>query len=453
MAKVLLINPPSETLGPENLRITNVLYPPPPGGIALVAACLEQAGHKVTIEDLVIAPRSEKDLLDAIATTGVDAVGFSVLGPAFYATRQMMRSIRTRFSKIRLFAGNALPSEFPEWFLNEVPECDVVIVGEGEATTVELIENNFASGTAGAMLQGDESFRPRPQLHDLDALPFPAWHLLPYRQYRASPQLLMRSEPTLGIIQSRGCPFSCGFCAQNFAWKKVRKRSVESVADEIARNARDLDIHHFGLYDSIFPLEKDYGEKLYHALEHRNLLGRVRFFCETRVDMVWPSTFEWLQKAGLHLTFLGIESPKENLLAQLDKKSPEVTIRKAVNTLREAGIRTYGLFMIGLPGETAVDREALGRFSRSLSLDVASFGIYSQYAGSPGVRSNPEIRPEDLLDGNWQMDGELGRAQKDLMRSFYLRPSLIARHLWQRDIKMDRMFKGFLQLLPALPAR
>ena len=89
----------------------------------------------------------------------------------------------------------------------------------------------------------------------------------------------------------------------------------------------------------------------------------------------------------------------------------------------------------------------------SLSLDVASFGIYSQYAGSPGVRGNPAIRPEDLLDGNWQMDGELGQAQKELMRAFYLRPSLIARHLWQRDIKLDRMLKGALQLLPALPAR
>jgi anaerobic magnesium-protoporphyrin IX monomethyl ester cyclase len=149
MAKVLLINPPSETLGPDNKRITRVLYPSPPAGIALVAACLEQAGHLVKILDLIIQPQSENQVLETIKHQNPDAIGFSVLGPSFHTTQACMRTIRKALPKIKLFAGNALPSEFPKWFLNEIPDCDAVIVGEGEVTTAELIDNNFSKNTPG----------------------------------------------------------------------------------------------------------------------------------------------------------------------------------------------------------------------------------------------------------------------------------------------------------------
>ena len=102
MAKVLLINPPSETLGPDNLRITMVLYPSPPAGIALVAACLERAGHTVAIVDLVIEPQSENAFLETVRKHSPDAVGFSVLGPSFHASQSCMRSIRKALPSVRL---------------------------------------------------------------------------------------------------------------------------------------------------------------------------------------------------------------------------------------------------------------------------------------------------------------------------------------------------------------
>ena len=450
MAKVFLINPPSEALGPNNKRMTRVLYPPPPGGLAMIAASLLRAGHLVRALDLVVEPMSLKEVVRRVLAFGADAVGFSVLGPAFFATQELALALKRACPGLKLFAGNALASEYPAWFLSEIPEMDAVVVGEGEETVCDLIDSGFEVGTLGALVQGMDraSLRPRPQIRDLDALPFPAWEHFPYKQYYASPQLLFRSKPTLGVLQSRGCPWKCGFCAQNYLWPSVRKRSIESVVAELRRNVVDLGIDHFGFYDSIFPLKPEYGPALRDELSRQGLRGRVRLFCETRVDMVWEESFRALKEAGMHLVFLGIETSSASVLKGQGKvKGQGYDARDAVATLRRVGLRSYGLFVLGLPDETEEDRRHIQALSCSLGLDVASFGIYTPYAGSPSARANSLVDPMSLTKTNWEVSSELAGAQKAMMRAFYLRPSVVARHLWRREIKVDRMLHGAWTML------
>lgn len=448
VAKVLLINPPSEPLGPGNRRITRVLYPPPPGGLASVASSLRAAGHRPTVLDLVVEPRTLDEVREIVDRVRPDAIGYSVLGPALEATREMAARLSDRVAK--QFAGNALASEYPTWFLEQIPQIDAVVVGEGELTTPALVDAGFVGPVAGAVTRESLEFVPRPQIEDLDSLPFPAWDLLPAHAYRASPQLLMRSAPTLGLLQSRGCPWRCSFCAQNFAWPQVRYRSIESIGEEIERTVRDIGVRHFGFYDSIFPLKREFGEQLFAELDRRQLVGKVRFFCETRVDMVWQETFRWLQRAGLHLVFLGIETSNAGVLRTVGKTERDYDIEEAVSTLARAGLRTYGLFVIGMAGQDERDYRAIEELSCRLPLDVASFGIHTRYAGAYGVRGDSDVDPLQLTAVNWGAnDGhgrELARVQRRLMRAFYLRPRVILKHLVRREIKLDRLVSGAVAL-------
>ena len=450
MAKVVLINPPSEALGPGNKRMTRVLYPPPPGGLAMIAAALIADGHQVRAYDLVVEPLTKRALVKEVVAWGADAVGFSVLGPAFYATRELARAFKKASAKLLIFAGNAFPSEYPEWFLAAIPEVDAVVVGEGEVSAAALVAAGPGHYVPGVRYQGQDAaeFRARAQIRDLDALPFPAWELLPYRKYYASPQLLFRSQPTLGVLQSRGCPWKCGYCAQNYLWPSVRKRSIRHVVSEIRRNVLDLGIDHFGFYDSIFPLKPQYGEELLGEVTRQGLKGRVKMFCETRVDMVWEEPFRLLKEAGMHLVFLGIETNSEAVLQGQGKVRGETyDAHRAVETLQHVGLRSYGLFVLGLPEESASDRAAIQSYACSLDLDVASFGIYTRYAGSPAARSDAAIEPESLTETNWELDNELASAQRNMMRAFYLRPRVVLRHLWRREIKVDRLLHGAWSML------
>ncbi len=459
MARVALVVPSGRGLGTPGPLLTRVLRPPPPGGVASLAASLRAAGHTLLVLDQARTGQPPGEVVRRIALFSPDAVGVSVLGADFEAARGLTQALRSRLPGVLLFWGNALPSTWPSWTLDAVGELDAIVVGEGEQAAVELLASGDGAGVPGVATRSTPNPPPRPPITELDSLPFPAWDLLGPRRYPASPQLLLGGAPTLGVVQSRGCPWDCSFCAQNFAWPGVAFRSAESVAEEIDRNRRDWGVTSFGFYDAIFPLERDFGEQLYAALGRRGLIGKVRFFCETRVDLVWPDTFAWLKRAGLHLVFLGIEAVDPELLTGAGKvRGAAATYRstEAVETLRGLGLRTYGLFLLGLPGETEEQRRALERFLLQIPVDIASVGIATPYAGAPGVDSAtppPELLRAVNFGAAPGRDAELVRWQRRLMLRFYARPRVVLRQLVRGEIPLHRLGIGAAALVRAAARR
>lgn len=430
--------------------MSRVLFPAPPLGIALLAGSLRAAGHRVWVYDLVHTPLRLQKLLDLLKEQDVEVVAYSIVGPSFFWVQSFAEKLRNCIPQVLQVAGNVVPSEYPQWVFSQIPSIDIIVRGEGEVALIDALNGGTGGG---AVLRRGDSIQPGlvHQLADLDGLPRPAWDLMNLQRYRSSPQLLFGGRAIGPLLQSRGCPWSCAYCAQNFAWDKVRFRSIESIVEEMHWIYSDFGVSDFGFYDSIFPLKEEFGEALLTELGKRSLLGKIRFGLESRVDMIWPSTFQALRRAGLHFVMLGIESAGNGPLRRAGKLTREYPVETAVATLKKLGVRAYGLFMIGFPGETDEDRIRTRELLLKLPLDMASIGIYSVYAGSPDARAQMAgDDPSRFLTSNFYFDHkrkEVAALQQQMLRDFFLRPKIIYQTLANQNLSLSDLIRGGLALL------
>jgi len=184
----------------------------PPLGISLLAACLRAAGHEVELLDLTVEPLHRRDFGQYCL------VGMTLLCTNFPNGAELARRIRRDNPSVPIVAGGPFADVCPREVL-ETGAFDLVAHGEGERCLLELIDA-LRSGKDFGGIPGLSFYREgkivrtpsRPMLEDLDALPFPAYELLPMIRY-----------PRHSIMASRGCPWNCIFCDRGPAEsRKVR---------------------------------------------------------------------------------------------------------------------------------------------------------------------------------------------------------------------------------------
>jgi radical SAM superfamily enzyme YgiQ (UPF0313 family) len=217
----------------------------------------------------------------------------------------------------------------------------------------------------------------RPLIRDLDDLPLPLHHLLPWQKYRA-PNI---RGPYTFVVSSRGCPAGCTFCIKHVSYgRSVRVRSAENVLAEL-RMLWDLGLRNVHMYADQFTADREQVMGLCEGMVREGL--RFRWTCNSRVDAVDPEMLQAMRRAGCWLVSWGIESACDPIRKHVRKGITDETIAQALRWSKEAGLMNWGYFIIGLPGETeATIRQTLD-LSKRLPLDLALFHIAAPYPGTP----------------------------------------------------------------------
>jgi len=235
----------------------------------------------------------------------------------------------------------------------------------------------------------------RPFFRSLDDLPIPLHHLLPLDRYR----MPMIKGPYSFIVTSRGCPAGCKYCIKHVSYQySVRLRSPELLVEEM-RVLRDLGIHHIHMYSDLFTVNRDQVVRLCELLVRENL--GLSWTANSRVDYVDEEMLRLMGRAGCMLMAWGIESGNELVLKKAHKGYKMEQAFRALQWAHAAGIKNWGYFIIGLPGETvATIRETID-VSKKLPLDIALFHVAAPYPGTPfffEVVENGWFRPGT----NWE---------------------------------------------------
>jgi anaerobic magnesium-protoporphyrin IX monomethyl ester cyclase len=230
-----------------------------------------------------------------------------------------------------------------------------------------------------AWRQGDNVVvnSPRPVVQNLDDLPLPVYEKLLNLKYRM-PNV---SGPFMSIMTSRGCPGGCTFCLKHLSYQnKVLLRSPEKILDEILY-LKTLGIDNIHMSSDLFTVNRNQVMDLCNRLIRTGL--QVRWTCNSRVDYVDEEMLSLMGRAGCQLIFWGIESADRQILENVHKNIAPERVAEALRWSKKAGIRNWGYFIFGLPGETEDTIKETVRFSKTLPLDMALFNIAAPYPGTP----------------------------------------------------------------------
>ena len=362
----------------------NTRYPQPPLGLASLAAVLEKDGHQIEILDANALQLSEHDVVEKVS--GADIIGITAMTPIINSAIQIAKGIKQNNPDSTIILGGPHATILPEETLNNAPEIDIIVKGEGEETIVELCNTLEGDGhigdVRGIVYRNNgtiESTSIRPPIMNLDSLPFLAYHLLPLDKYKLHPPH-GREYPVMAMLASRGCPYNCIFCSKSVFGSKLRCQSPERTVSEIVYLKEHFKVKEIAFYDDIFTLNRKRTIQFTKELEERNL--DIPWTCEARVNLINEELLREMKKAGCYMIAYGIESGNQMILNNLRKKITIEQIKSAVETTHKAGIQSVGYFMLGSPGETPETIRQTIDFAKSLPLDFAQFAITIPFPGT-----------------------------------------------------------------------
>jgi anaerobic magnesium-protoporphyrin IX monomethyl ester cyclase len=217
----------------------------------------------------------------------------------------------------------------------------------------------------------------RPFIKNLDDLPLPRHDLLPLDRYRAP----MIKGPYSFVVTSRGCPANCQFCIKHVSYgRTVRVRSPENVLAEL-RLLRDLGLRDVNMYADLFTVDRDQVVGICELMLQEKL--DFRWMCNSRVDFVDEEMLRLIARAGCWMIAWGIESANEGILQRVRKGYRPERAVQALGWARAAGIKNWGYFIVGLPGETDETVRQTIELAKKLPLDLVLFHIAAPYPGTP----------------------------------------------------------------------
>jgi radical SAM superfamily enzyme YgiQ (UPF0313 family) len=261
---------------------------------------------------------------------------------------------------------------------------DAVAYGEGELSLPALVARDldFHDLPGFGWMDGDEyrSGGPASVVEDLDAIPFPAWDLLPMQQYLGlwyhldAVSLHLRGT---SIIASRGCPFDCAYCQptlRTIFGRRIRRRSVGNVMAELTELKGRYLIDGVMWLDDTFLIDRAWVAELCAAMNDARL--DLQWGANIRADNADRTSLQVMKDAGLRVVNLGIESATQRILDDIYQKRITVEqVRETVALCRELELHVRGYFMLGAPTETEAEARDTIRLACELPLDEATFSI------------------------------------------------------------------------------
>jgi len=423
----------------------------PPMDLLYMAAVLEQTGVECRVRDFPALDLNWDDFSAEIREFQPDSLILSITTPTLESDLKAALTAKEIDPRIITVTKGAHFIELDRQTLEHYPQLDLVMRGEYEETVSELAQGIPWNRIDGITYRHNNEIvrnANRDFIRDIGSIPFPARHLADNSRYIRPDTEEMQTT----IVTSRGCPFPCVFClAGAVSGKSVRNRPVENVVAELKECVERHNIRDFLFRSDLFTANKRWVMELCQTIRKEGL--KIQWSCNSRVDTIREEVLREMKAAGCWLISFGVESGDEEMLVKMRKQVDFSTIKPAIQTCRQVGIKSSVYFLIGLPWENRETFERSKRFAIKLDPDFIEFFYTYPFYGTEfydeavkeGLLQKGELPQaaynHPAIPSKYLSIAELKPLRKEALRAFYLRPGYILRTLMKNP--SPRILKNY----------
>jgi anaerobic magnesium-protoporphyrin IX monomethyl ester cyclase len=346
----------------------------PPTGLEYIAASMKGLVGKVTVLDLRHSEKAYQDpkKLSEFIRAEIDLLCISIGWETKF--KEICDFVSQLPPEVTTVVGGYKATLEVEYLFERCPNIDMIVRGEGEEVIQQIVKGVPHKDILGLSYRENGSIvhneiHPLP---DITSIPFPDRSLRRHDYYIVQQGVRLSSHTFDTILSARGCPFKCKFCTFSLnslgQKRSYTERPVESVIEELKTITADAVL----FSDDNFFTNPKRSEQLCDLIIENNI--KKTFLVQARIDIAkHPKVLDKAEKAGFKIFLIGIESPHDRILEQLQKGITQQEVRDAFAVLTQYDFFLHGYFIYGNIGETEEEMLYIPKFAKELKLDSISF--------------------------------------------------------------------------------
>ncbi|MBI4843591.1 MAG: radical SAM protein [Nitrospirae bacterium] len=363
--RLLLINPPIREWSKPNVF---------PIGLGYIASAARDAGHDVGVLDINAHRWKRDEVEERIKNAAFDVAGIGAIVTVYSYVKWLIEIIKKYHPDKKVVIGGSVGTSIPYIIMGKT-KADIVCIGEGEATVVEMLDALSKDEDALKSVDGIWFRKPdgetvinrnRKPIQDIDSLPWPAWDLFPMDIYLINPvgapnrnkwidggvdNSSGEATPlSMNMNGTRGCPYQCIYCYHDFMGQGYRHRSADGIIREMRHLYDKFGVRYFHFTDDEFCLKKgfvyDFCDKV------KNEFGNgITWGCAGRVNLMTEDLIKAMAGSGCVLIGYGIESGSQRMLDVMKKGVTVEQAKEAIRLTKKHLGWADTSFMVGMLGE------------------------------------------------------------------------------------------------------
>lgn len=399
-------------------------------GLAYLSSTLKSKGHQCVTVDAV------GEAIDQITTypdegyqtrglsiseiveripTNTDFIGVSAMFSIEWPyTRKIIEAIKEKFPETPIILGGEHATCATKNILDNCKAVDVCILGEGEETILDLINNFKNLGSVEGIAFRDNNNRvlktaSRKRLKDVNNIARPDWESIPIENYFDSKYswtpTFKEGSRNMVILATRGCPYECTFCSNPEMWTtKYNVRSPEDVVDELEGYIKKYQITGFDFCDLTAVFHKQWIIDFTKLLIKKKLNLTWAPPVGTRSEVFSYEVVRLMKESGCSYINFSPESGSLDILKRIKKRINLKKMFDSIQFCKEVGLPVRINLIIGFPFETRKNILQTILFQWKVALaggDDSIIHFFSPYPGSEIFNDLIKSGKIESLDDNY----------------------------------------------------